>query len=403
MAKGTYEGYKRGQCNVTSDKGVLRISIPAKLFGGKRRYIYTGLRDTRVHVGQVQQVVDIMNGDLLRSEFDFSLERYKVLVSPDGVIERNQEGYQGNISGVHEGELLRLWDRWVASLNLPPEKLNTHYAWTRKQIEGYDPPVEDASWVYQMDCAHSTFKERVGYCRRCVNWGIDHGLVKGPNPFNAIKNPKTKKKNNRKGFSKEEKKKILEEFKHPSTKQPALQCIWSWYYPMILFWFNSGLRTGEVIGLKWKSVKFTDEKIWIENSRSLDRSDGGNNGRYIDKPTKTGEEWYLPMTSPLEIALTRAQEQARSFDGYVFINHVTQPIHPGQFAKNVWKPALKRAGVDYQPPYHIRHTLLSEAVQDPKIGLAGAAKIAGHKSLEMVQEHYGGYLEEIRLPSSEGD
>ena len=169
MVKRTYQGYKRGQCNVGADRGVLRISVPQKFFDGKRRFIYTGLRDTTHNVREVQRVADLMNSDIFRGDFDFSLRRYRNLITPKGLVRRNQSQYKGLIPGVHAESLLELWDEWVLSLSLSAEKLNTHYAWTRKWIAKYNPAIDEVAWVQKLPLQSSTINNYLNYIRACVD------------------------------------------------------------------------------------------------------------------------------------------------------------------------------------------------------------------------------------------
>ena len=126
MAKGRRKGYKQNHCNVGTDHKRLRISIPSKLFNGKRKYLFTGLNDTIPNRARVQQVADLMNGDILRGEFDFSLERYKGMITPTGIAESNQDSYQGQIPGVHYQMLAVIWGEWIGTLNLSEETYNNH-------------------------------------------------------------------------------------------------------------------------------------------------------------------------------------------------------------------------------------------------------------------------------------
>ena len=403
MTKGTYEGYKRGQCNVTSDKGVLRISIPAKLFGGKRRYIYTGLRDTRVHVGQVQQVVDIMNGDLLRSEFDFSLERYKALVSPDGVIERNQQNCEDRIAGWFNNSLAYLWEAWVKSLNLSEETYNNKYKWIERYINQCNPDWNSVEWTSSLKVGDSTFNSYIGYVRRCINWALEEGLIKGRNPYRSLSKSTKGKVKKRKGFTKEEKQKVIQEFGQPTLTDLDKQRDIAWYYPMVCFWFDTGLRVGEIIALKWKDVDLDSGVLTVRRSLSRDHSNEGKGHRRKEKSTKTGNERRLLLSKKSKWILETIQPSNYNPNHLIFTDRNGLPINIDNWRNRVWKPLLKRAGVAYQPPKNIRHTLITEAAMDPEIGVVGAAKIAGHTTTKTVQEHYIDLHGVAQLPSSEDD
>lgn len=62
--------------------------------------------------------------------------------------------------------------------------------------------------------------------------------------------------------------------------------------------------------------------------------------------------------------------------------------------REVWKQILTGLGIDYRKPYNTRHTALSHIAQDH--GLLAAAKVAGHKSLDMVSRHYARFTGDLK-------
>ncbi|MEO0827549.1 MAG: hypothetical protein AAFY67_18245 [Cyanobacteria bacterium J06642_9] len=64
------------------------------------------------------------------------------------------------------------------------------------------------------------------------------------------------------------------------------------------------------------------------------------------------------------------------------------------WAKRVWRPALKNAGVRYRKQYCLRHTAITNRLVASKGNIAKVARECG-TSLAMIQKHYAGVLEDI--------
>ena len=401
MSKNNQPQFHRNQCNVTLSKKKLRISIPKALYGGKARFVHSGLRDTSPNRAEVQRAADLMNGDILRGEFDFSLVRYKGMITPDGLAESNQGNYQEAIAGVHYTMLAVIWSDWIQSLNLSEETYNNHHKWVERWVFTFDPEWDDVTWVYSITNCPKTVNSYLIYIRKCIDWALEEGLIKGKNPYKnlSIKDKSVKEK--RKGFTEEEKERILEEFKNPTIDHTPTKLITRYYHPMIEFWFMTGLRVGEVISLKWGDIDEENNQIIIRRSLSRDHSNEGKGHIRIEKTTKTGKERVLPITREINEILDKMSTYQFPVYGLIFPKMNNNPVDIDNWRRRVWKPVLERAGVPYQPPKNIRHTLLTEAANDPRIGVVGAAKIAGHTTTRTVQDNYIGLHGDVILPSSE--
>ncbi|MGK7889980.1 MAG: hypothetical protein AB4042_11650 [Leptolyngbyaceae cyanobacterium] len=73
-------------------------------------------------------------------------------------------------------------------------------------------------------------------------------------------------------------------------------------------------------------------------------------------------------------------------------------MYPIIFGQRIWRKVLTSAGVEYRPPYTIRHTTISHGIE--YLGWTGhqAAQMAGHSTPRMVNETYGHALNSVRLP-----
>lgn len=112
------------------------------------------------------------------------------------------------------------------------------------------------------------------------------------------------------------------------------------------FWFWTGMRTSELIGLRWENVNLTLSQVIVSEA-----SVKGNL-----KGTKTNKSRTLLLNSRAKAALLRQGELTKS--GIVFRNPRT--LEPWQdddaFFRQFWRPVLKSLGIRYRRPYNCRHT-----------------------------------------------
>jgi integrase len=176
-------------------------------------------------------------------------------------------------------------------------------------------------------------------------------------------------------FTSEEITKILEWFTNSKD--------YSHYLPFVRFRFLTGCRPCEAIGLQWDDVDFTNKRIVIKRSHTpID----GLKGR------KNGETTYLPLNESLKALL---ESQQGLHDSVVFPSPKGGFINLRNFSQRAWKTMQSELEINKRF-YAIRHTFLSHMVESQ--GLASAAYVAGHKSLEMVNRHYGKLLNQPTLP-----
>lgn len=146
--------------------------------------------------------------------------------------------------------------------------------------------------------------------------------------------------------------------------------------------FYTGLRTGEVDGLKWKHVDFDKHEILVRETLI--------NGQ--TEYTKTdGSQREIPMLGPVMGALKRQHSATRHKSEYVFCNRLGEPLDHNNVTKRVWYPLLRRLGLKKRRPYQTRHTaatLFLASGENPE----WVAKTLGHSSTEMLFKVYSRYI-----------
>ncbi|MGI8869473.1 MAG: site-specific integrase [Mycobacteriales bacterium] len=122
----------------------------------------------------------------------------------------------------------------------------------------------------------------------------------------------------------------------------------------------SGLRRGEVCGLRWDAVDLAAKTLTIRETRvSVD-------GHVASSAPKTERgRRILPLTAPLLDALRRARKMqaaerlalgaAYVDSGYVVVDEAGRPLHPDTVSVR-WAALLRRAGVRSIRLHDARHT-----------------------------------------------
>ncbi len=88
------------------------------------------------------------------------------------------------------------------------------------------------------------------------------------------------------------------------------------FYSFFLVALNTGMRRGELLGLKWDKVDFVNRQIEIARNRD----------RYEVRPTtKTGRIRYVPMNNTVLDALLKLRNEKRNLD-FVFVDQVGNPL-----------------------------------------------------------------------------
>ena len=144
----------------------------------------------------------------------------------------------------------------------------------------------------------------------------------------------------------------------------------------------TGLRRGEICGLKWQDIDFEENKLRVKRSVSVKRGGGVNIG---ETKTETGVRCIEMPPSVAELLKNRKQSAITEWVFPAFLNP-EQPIHP-QAAYRKLKVILKNAELPMIRFHDLRHTFATHATQggvDPKT-LAG---ILGHTNASFTLDTY---------------
>ena len=146
--------------------------------------------------------------------------------------------------------------------------------------------------------------------------------------------------------------------------------------------FFTGMRTGEVHGLKWKYVDFERRLILVRESIVLNEE---------DELKTDGSMRDIQMNQLVFDALQAQFEATGHSSEYVFCLRTGKPIDNQNFLNRVWAPLLRHLGIAHRRAYQMRHTaatLWLASGEAPE----WIARQLGHTSTEMLFRVYSRYV-----------
>lgn len=146
--------------------------------------------------------------------------------------------------------------------------------------------------------------------------------------------------------------------------------------------FYTGMRTGEIDGLKWKYVDFERRIIMVRETFTWGMEDY----------TKTdASQRDIQMSTPVYEALKIQFAATGHQSEYVFCNRDLKPLDVNNFARRVWYPLLRYLDLEKRNPYQMRHTaatLWLAAGESPE----WIAKQLGHANTQMLFKVYSRFV-----------
>ena len=146
--------------------------------------------------------------------------------------------------------------------------------------------------------------------------------------------------------------------------------------------FFTGMRTGEIDGLKWKYIDFDRRLILIRETFTWGDEDYTKND---------SSQRDIQMSAPVFDALKRQYESTGKKSEFVFCNNEYKPLDVTNVTRRVWYPLLRYLGLETRNPYQSRHTaatLWLASGEAPE----WIARQLGHTSTEMLFKVYSRFV-----------
>lgn len=175
----------------------------------------------------------------------------------------------------------------------------------------------------------------------------------------------------------------------PSEVNALLDAVDPWYTDHVLVGVSCGLRPGELAGLYWGDL---DERARVLHIR---RTWDGREGRDLVLKTR-GSRRSVDIGDQVLAALRRRRQERFGDEpvdpeAAIFVTPTGTRIEVGNFRKNIWVPALLKAGLAYRKPYALRHTFASLQLAQGQ-SVRYVSEQLGHASPVMTLNVYARYL-----------
>jgi integrase len=151
---------------------------------------------------------------------------------------------------------------------------------------------------------------------------------------------------------------------------------------LLLCAVTTGMRRGELVGLRWGDVDWNGRRLWVRRSIGLHGA--------VQQPKSRGSVRAVAMTPTLVSALRR-HRLASPFseeDDPIFASERGTPLDGGNMVKRALTPALRRAGLPQIRFHDLRHTFASLLIaqgEHPKY----ISEQLGHASVQITLDRYG--------------
>ncbi len=351
---------RRGTVAIENYKGMLRLRWS---YGGKRYCLSLGMPDTKVNQTVAEARARLIEGDLVTSNFDSTLDKYQAKQKATGT----------TIAVV---ELVK---RFIKHRQQSGESI-TKYKTLQKPVADYfgsraaaaiDEEIADGFRLYlARSLAPATQKERLISIRACWKWGIKQKLLSTnpwPDVVKRVKVPPTQKP---RPFNEVEIRLILDGFREDRYYRH--------YADFVEFLLSTGCRIGEAIALQWKHLSGDCSKVWIGETIA-------RKGKKR-KPTKTNRARQFRLTPKLQKMLIDRRPSHWKGEDSVFPAPRGGLMDDHLFCLRAWTKTLKRLGVEYRHPYCCRHTFISHSLARGVLPMA-IAEMTGHDP-QVLFKHY---------------
>lgn len=326
--------------------------------------------------------------------YDFSLKNLKK------TFEEAKEQASLNVDYKRKNITLNEWfDEWFTTYKLPNVKETSVYPMRSKYYKTFGDAIGDMKVVdiRNLDIqrvinelknkgrASSTMREALGRVRECLE-SAKHNNIIANNPCFEVSVPWENTTKERRFLTQEEQERFLSEVDH------------NWYKEMFYIMFLTGLRVGEVGGLKWSDIDWERKCVNVERSLSCQYENGVKTMRLTLPKTQNSFRSIPFMGEAEEMLKSQKAKQERQrksygerwraegeFDDLVFTSSLGSPVtryiaekeikkavQAINYREDVQAKAEKREPVEFKDlyPHAIRHTFCSrcfEKKMEPKI------------------------------------
>ena len=155
----------------------------------------------------------------------------------------------------------------------------------------------------------------------------------------------------------------------------------------------TGLRRGELLGLKWRDVDFDRSVLKIQ--RAISRQ----NGKVVEAPLKTKNAYRTLPLSADAISVLKMQKRKVGGSEWVFPSPTGDPLSPDSVL-HMLQRALKRAGLLRIRFHDLRHTFATMALQNG-VDVKTVSSMLGHYSAGFTLDTYAHVTTDAQMKAAQ--
>jgi len=148
--------------------------------------------------------------------------------------------------------------------------------------------------------------------------------------------------------------------------------------------FYTGMRTGELHGLKWKYIDFNRREILVRESLVA--------GEMTDTKTDSSAR-DIPMSQPVFDALKEQHKRTGSKE-WVFCNGEGKQLQINNVSNRVWRPLLRLLDLPYRRLYQSRHTAATLWLAAGE-NVLWVSQVLGHADPHVTFQKYAKYAPDL--------
>ena len=147
--------------------------------------------------------------------------------------------------------------------------------------------------------------------------------------------------------------------------------------------FFTGMRSGEMIGLRWDDIDFSKNEITVQRNIRMG---------FMKNSTKNGKSRIIDIIDTLLPYLKDQYELTGEKNSYIFLNNHGEHYYDIKRIRDTnWKKTLETCELEYRPIYYLRHTFATTMIENNE-DILWISHMLGHKDKAMTLNRYAKYV-----------
>lgn len=347
MAQTAFTGKERiGRITLERFRDSLRLRWTLQ---GKTFSLTIG-KDSRDTLKVARAKAQTIDSDITFEKFDPTLQKYGK--SQSTVLE-----VVSVIQPSAEISLRELWDKYLEDKlpTLKPKSQDEYRKFSKlldkiKHLLSYNT-LETKDALTAITTIDQT-RRMLLYLSACCDWGVKHKLITS-NPYRGVSAdlPKRHSLTNPEpnSFTEEERNRVIEAFKN--HKHSGIS--YSHYASIVEFWFLTGCRPSEAIGLTWGKISEDCSSVTFSGSIQI-----VNGTQFWSKGSKNNKVRTIAVSPRLQRLLRSIKPKGAKSDQLVFPSPSGKPINYDNFTRRGWNKVVDPIKPN-TTPYNCRDTFVT--------------------------------------------